>query len=300
MTQKQTLTKAEEIKRVIPLAGGRQLPLSRTLVMGVLNVTPDSFYDGGRYNSVSAGVHQALRMQEEGADLIDIGGESSRPAGVYSDGATPVDAEEETRRVIPVIEAIRRETDICLSVDTYRAGVAEAALDAGADIVNDITALRGDERLGKVVAARGVPIVLMHMKGRPQNMQLNPSYGACVGEILDFFAERLTCCEVRGIERRQVIVDPGIGFGKRLSDNLEILSHLGRFRELGCPVLIGASRKSFLGQLSDSMSAPEKRLSGSLASAVMAVLNGADILRVHDVEPTVQAIKVVRAIREAV
>lgn len=297
MAQKQTLTKAEETKRVIPLAGGRQLSLASTLVMGVLNVTPDSFYDGGRYNSVSAAVRQALRMQEEGADLIDIGGESSRPAGVYSEGATPVEADEEKRRVIPVIEAIRRETDVCLSVDTYRAGVAEAALDAGADIVNDITALRGDERLASVVAARGVPIVLMHMKGRPQNMQLEPSYEACVEEILGFFAERLTFCDLRAIERRRVIIDPGIGFGKRLSDNLEILSRLGRFRELGCPVLIGASRKSFLGQLSDSMSDPEKRLSGSIASAIMAVLNGADILRVHDVEPTVQAIKVLRAIR---
>jgi dihydropteroate synthase len=291
MTQRETLTKPEEIKRVISLAGGRQLPLSRPLVMGVLNVTPDSFSDGGRYASADKAVVRALEMIREGADIIDIGGESSRP------GATPIDAEEERHRVIPVIQRLAKETDACLSIDTYRASTAAAAIECGASIVNDISALRFDSDMAGVIAEAKVPVVLMHMLGTPRDMQASPHYRDCVGEIGDFFDERLSSCRERGIDRSKIILDPGIGFGKRLLDNLEILTHLERFRRFGLPLMIGASRKSFIGMLSSSSEIPERRLGGSIAAAVAAVMNGADIVRVHDVAQTVEALKVTQAVR---
>ena len=291
MIQRETLTKPDEIKRVISLAEGRQLPLSRPLVMGVLNVTPDSFSDGGRYESIDKAVIHARGMIREGADIIDIGGESSRP------GATPVDAEEEQRRVIPVISRLAQETDVCLSIDTYRATTAAAALEAGASMVNDISALRLDDTMAGVITKAKVPVVLMHMLGTPLNMQTNPHYADCVEEIGAFFEERLAYCGRQGIDRSKIILDPGIGFGKRLSDNLEILTHLERFRRLGLPLMIGASRKSFIEMLSSSSDIPERRLGGSIAAAVAAVINGADIVRVHDVAPTVEALKVTQAIR---
>ena len=291
MIQRETLTKPDEIKRVISLAEGRQLPLSRPLVMGVLNVTPDSFSDGGRYESIDKAVIHARGMIREGADIIDIGGESSRP------GATPVDAEEEQRRVIPVISRLAQETDVCLSIDTYRATTAAAALEAGASMVNDISALRLDDTMAGVITIAKVPVVLMHMLGTPLNMQTNPHYADCVEEIGAFFEERLAYCGRQGIDRSKIILDPGIGFGKRLSDNLEILTHLERFRRLGLPLMIGASRKSFIEMLSSSSDIPERRLGGSIAAAVAAVINGADIVRVHDVAPTVEALKVTQAIR---
>jgi dihydropteroate synthase len=291
MTQRETLTKPEEIKRVISLAGGRQLPLSRPLVMGVLNVTPDSFSDGGKYVSVDMAVARAHEMIREGADIIDIGGESSRP------GATPVDAEEERRRVIPVISRLAQETDGCFSIDTYRASTAAAAIEAGAGIVNDISALRFDADMSRVVAQAKAPIVLLHMLGIPRDMQTNPHYTDCVEEIGAFFEERLSFCCEKGIDRSKIILDPGIGFGKRLSDNLEILTHLRRFCRFGLPLLVGASRKSFIGMLSSSGSVSDQRLGGSIAAAVAAVTNGADIVRVHDVAPTVEALKVTQAIR---
>ena len=291
MTQRETLTKPEEIKRVIPLADGRQLPLSRPLVMGILNVTPDSFSDGGRYASVDMAVARAQEMIREGADIIDIGGESSRP------GATPVDAEEELRRVIPVISRLAQETDSCLSIDTYRASTAAAAIEAGAGIVNDISDLRFDADMARVVAQAKVPVVLMHMLGTPRDMQTNPHYTDCVEEIGAFFEERLVYCGRQGIDRSKIVLDPGIGFGKRLSDNLEILTHLERFCRFGLPLLVGVSRKSFIGMLSSSGSVSDQRLGGSIAAAVASVLNGADIVRVHDVAQTVEALKVTQAIR---
>jgi dihydropteroate synthase len=291
MTQRETLTKHEEIKRVIPLADGRQLPLSRPLVMGILNVTPDSFSDGGRYESVDRAVARAHEMIREGADIIDIGGESSRP------GASPVDSEEERRRVVPVVRRLAQDTDSCLSVDTYRASTAADAIEAGASMVNDISALRFDTEMAGVIARTKVPVVLMHMLGSPRHMQIDPHYAECLEEIEAFFEERLVYCGRQGIDRSKTILDPGIGFGKRLSDNLEILTHLQRFRGFGLPLMVGASRKSFIGMLSPSSGTPERRLGGSIAAAVASVLNGADIVRVHDVAPTVEALKVTQAIR---
>ncbi|MBU0984466.1 MAG: dihydropteroate synthase [candidate division Zixibacteria bacterium] len=292
MIRKQTLTKPEEIKQVIPLAAGRQLELSRPLVMGILNVTPDSFSDGGRYTGVEQAVNRALQMAEEGADIIDIGGESSRP------GAEPVDAEVEMHRVVPVIEALRWKSDVCVSVDTYRAQTARAAIDAGADIVNDISALRLDTAMVELVAERKVPVVLMHMQGTPRNMQIDPVYEDCVREVGDFFVNRLEFCKRHGVDKTKVVLDPGIGFGKNLSHNLELLGHLDEFTQYGCPILVGASRKSFIGMLNPAGGSADQRLGGSLAAAVLAVLAGAGIVRVHDVAETVEALKVVQAMRK--
>jgi len=293
MTQKQVITKPEEIKRVIPLAGGRGLPLSHPLVMGILNVTPDSFSDGGMFDSPEKAVERALKMVTEGADLIDIGGESTRP------GAEPIEPETELKRILPVIKGVRQQSGVCISVDTYHAATAEAALDAGADIVNDISALRFDLSMVRVVAERKVPVVLMHMQGAPRNMQKNPSYADCVEEVASFFEERIDFCVRSGVDKSKIILDPGIGFGKRLSDNLSLLAHLSRFREFRRPLLVGVSRKSFIGMLHKSENAPDERLGGSIAAAVTAARNGADILRVHDIAPTVEALKIALGIETA-
>ncbi|MFH1372280.1 MAG: dihydropteroate synthase [bacterium] len=290
----QTITRPDEIKRVIKLMGSRQLPLSRPLIMGVLNVTPDSFSDGGRFLSVSDAVNRGLQMAAEGADIIDIGGESSRP------GAQPVTAKEEQRRVLPVIENLRRETDLPISIDTYHAATAEAALDTGADIVNDISALRFDTQMAPLVAERKVPLVLMHMLGTPRDMQNDPHYDNCVDEIVQFFEERISFCRQNGIDKSKLILDPGIGFGKRLGDNLLILSSLGEFKRFSLPLLVGTSRKSFIGMINAIDSPADQRLGGSLAAAVVAVINGANIVRVHDLAETVEAIKVIQAIRKTV
>ena len=231
-------------------------------------------------------------MAAEGADIVDIGGESSRP------GAQPVTAEEEQRRVLPVIENLRRETDLPISIDTYHAATAEAALDVGADIINDISALRFDTQMAPLVAARKVPLVLMHMLGTPRDMQNDPHYDNCVDEIIQFFEERISFCRQNGIDKSKLILDPGIGFGKRLGDNLLILSSLGEFKRFSLPLLVGTSRKSFIGMINTIDSPADRRLGGSLAAAVVAVINGANIVRVHDVAETVEAIKVVQTIRE--
>ncbi len=291
---KQTLTRGEESKAVIRLANGRQLPLSRPLVMGTLNVTPDSFSDGGRFVSRSEAVGHALEMESEGADIIDVGGESSRP------GAKPVGAADEMRRVLPVIEGIRKATDIPISIDTYKAETAQAALDAGADIVNDISALRFDEGMASLIAERKVPVVLMHMQGTPRDMQKNPQYEDCVAEILAFFEERLEFAQEQGIAKPNIIIDPGIGFGKRLPDNLDILHSVARFKALGQPVMIGASRKRFIEMLHPTGKEAADRLGGSIAAIVMAVAGGADIVRVHDVDQTVEALKVLQGVRGSV
>ena len=262
----------------------------RVLVMGTLNLTPDSFYDGGRYPTNAAAIEQALQMVEEGADIIDIGGESSRP------GARPISAAEELERVIPVVEGIHRQTDILLSVDTTKGAVATKAIEAGASIVNDISALRFDPKMAGVVADRGVFIVLMHMKGRPETMQKGPSYNDPVEEIKAFLAGRIEVAISAGIPADRIIIDPGIGFGKRLSDNLAIIRALSRFSALDVPILIGLSRKSFLG---DILNLPaEERLEGTIAANAIAILNGADIIRVHDVKEGRRTADVVRALRD--
>ncbi len=290
--QKQTFHRPEEIKRVIPIAPGRQLTLSRPLVMGILNVTPDSFSDGGRHATIDAAVEHALRMEQDGADIVDIGGESTRP------GAEPVGEDKEKQRVIPVIQRLRDLTDIPISIDTYKAGVARAALEAGADIVNDVSALRFDTDMADVVAHHKAPVVLMHMAGDPHNMQNDPQYRDCVEELLEFFEERIAFCSRQGIDKTKIIIDPGIGFGKRLSDNLEILSRFRKFTRFSVPVIIAASRKSFIGMLHDGEKPAHDRLGGSLAAAVTGVMNGAAIVRAHDVAPTVEAMKVLQAVTE--
>jgi len=293
MVQKQTHTKPEEIKRVIPLAGGGQLSLSRPLVMGILNVTPDSFFDGGKFVKLESAVAQAQKMIAEDADIIDIGGESTRP------GAEPIDQNEEQQRVVPVIEALRQCSDVCISVDTTHARTAEVAVEAGARIINDVSAMRSDPDMVALAARLKLPVVLMHMQGTPRDMQKNPSYVDCVAEVTDFFRERIEFCRCHGVDKSKIILDPGIGFGKRLSDNLEILANISEFKQFGLPVLVGASRKSFIGMLHSVETAPEQRLGGSIAAAVTAIGNGADIVRVHDVGQTVQALKVFQGIRSA-
>ncbi|UCD64615.1 MAG: dihydropteroate synthase [Candidatus Zixiibacteriota bacterium] len=287
-----TLTDQKNHERAIRLASGGRLPLSHTLVMGVLNVTPDSFSDGGIFREPARAVEHALAMERQGADIIDVGGESTRP------GADPVPAGEEIRRVIPVIEGIRRTSSVPLSIDTFKAATARAALDAGADIVNDISALRFDEAMAELLASRQVPVILMHMLGTPRTMQIAPSYENCVAEITEFFKERLRYCDSRGIDRERVILDPGIGFGKRLQDNLDILANLREFKKLGQTLLTGTSRKSFINKVNPSDGPASARLGGSIASMITAAFGGADIVRVHDVAETVEALKVARAIRK--
>jgi len=293
MTQKQTMTKPEEVERVIALTNGRRISLTRALVMGVLNVTPDSFSDGGQYDTPDKALARAHQMVREGAAVIDIGGESSRPGSI---GVTP---HEEQQRVIPVIERLSTEIDVPISIDTCRASTARTALAAGASIVNDISALRFDPEMVTLVAESGAPVILMHMQGTPRIMQVNPQYEDCVAEVDVFFDERIKHCIAHGIDRSKIILDPGIGFGKRLSDNLALLSGLTGFRRFGLPLMVGASRKSFIAMLSASSDSPDHRLGGSIAAAVAAVQNGADIVRVHDVAETVEALRIIQGIRAA-
>ena len=277
---------------------GRQLRLGdRTLVMGILNVTPDSFSDGGRYVSVDAAVAHAERMAEAGADLIDVGGESTRPAGPYGQGADPVSAVEEVRRTLPVLEGIASRIDLPISIDTTKAEVARQALNAGASMVNDISALRSDPLMARIVVEADVPIVLMHMKGTPKTMQRNPSYGDLIGEIIQFLAARRDAAESLGISREQIILDPGLGFAKRPGDNYEILARLSEFHVLKCPLLLGPSRKTFVG--SPQNLPPEARLEGTLAALAFCVAGGVHILRVHDVREAVRAIRVAEEIVRA-
>ena len=256
----------------------REIRLSgRTLVMGVINMTPDSFSDGGMIADARQGLRQAVRLIGEGADILDVGGESSRP------GAGPVPLKEELRRVIPVIRLITAETDVPVSIDTGKAEVARQAVEAGAEIVNDITALRGDRQMARVVAATGVPVILMHMRGTPRTMQKGDlRYRALLGEILHFLDERIGKAVAAGIARERLVVDPGIGFGKSVEDNLRLLRHLGEFKGLGCPVCVGVSRKHFTGKIT-GVEKPSERVEGTAAAVTAAILNGADIVRVHDV-----------------
>ena len=273
----------------IGLPLGRTLDLQASVVMGILNVTPDSFSDGGSFSTVDSAVTRARQIIDDGASIIDIGGESSRP------GAEPVSIDEEIRRVVPVIEAIRKVSQIAISIDTCKAEVAKAALSAGADIINDISALNFDPKMADLAAQTKAPLVLMHMLGTPRTMQDNPRYTDVVGQINEFFEERIAFAVSRGIATEKLILDPGIGFGKRPIDNVTILSRLREFHRHNLPLLVGASRKSFIGVL-DSGAPVDNRLGGSLAAAVRAAINGAAVIRVHDVRETVQALSVLKAV----
>ncbi len=259
---------------VVPYPGGSLTFGRRTHIMGVLNVTPDSFSDGGEWMDPERALRRARTMVRQGADLVDVGGESTRP------GARPVSAQEEIRRVVPVIERLAAE-NILVSIDTSKAAVARAAFKAGAKILNDVTALRGDRAMAKTAARAGVAVILMHMKGTPRTMQEHPDYGDVVEEILGFFREILKSAWRAGIERDKIILDPGIGFGKLPEHNLEILRRLDEFRSLGRPLAIGTSRKSFIGRALNRR--VNDRMSGTAATVAAAILRGADVVRVHDV-----------------
>jgi dihydropteroate synthase len=256
--------------------------------MGIVNVTPDSFSDGGEFLDPAAAIAQGRALRAAGADILDIGGESTRP------GAAPVSPEEEMRRVLPVIRALAADGAV-VSVDTRRTAVMAAALDAGARIVNDVSALADDGALA-LVAERRAPVVLMHMQGEPKTMQLAPSYDVPALDLFDFFEARLADCERAGMERSAVLLDPGIGFGKSLAHNVELMRDLGILRATGCGLLLGVSRKSFIGRLAGDGAAAADRLGGSLAAGLAGVLRGADVLRVHDVPATVQALRVLSAL----
>ena len=260
----------------------------RPLIMGVVNVTPDSFFDGGRYLEAEAAVAHAVRLVEEGADLLDVGAESTRP------GADIVNEAEECRRAIPVVAAVARAVTVPISIDTSKAAVACAALEAGAVLVNDVTALRGDPAMVDVVARTGAGIVLMHMHGTPRTMQQAPHYDDVVGEISEFFEERIRFAVAHGIVRRQIILDPGIGFGKLLVHNLTLLAQLHSFEQFECPLLVGVSQKAFLGQLVDRP--VQERQWATAAAVAMAVDRGAGILRVHDVKTMKDVVQVAAAI----
>lgn len=258
--------------------------------MGVLNVTPDSFSDGGLYFSREKAVERAFRLVEEGADILDIGGESTRP------GSEPVAVEEEIRRTIPVIEAVLNRVKVPISIDTYKAGVAGHALDAGASIVNDISGLRFDPEMPKVVARYNVPVILMHIKGRPRDMQQHPVYEALIPEVMDYLRISIRLAVKLGIQEDKIIIDPGIGFGKTFEHNLEIIRNLKEFTLLGKPVAIGVSRKAFIGKILDNAPAAE-RLEGTAAATAISILNGANIVRVHDVKEMARVAKVADAIK---
>ncbi|HEY2335004.1 MAG TPA: dihydropteroate synthase [Solirubrobacterales bacterium] len=255
-------------------------------LMGVVNVTPDSFSDGGRYLDEAAAIEHGEKLVGDGAAILDIGGESTRP------GAVEVDADEELRRVIPVVEGLTGEATV--SVDTSKSVVAEAAIDAGASIVNEVTALRGDPAMAALCAERGVGVVLMHMPGNPRTMQENPTYADVVDEIKAFLVERMEAAVAAGIDEERIWLDPGIGFGKTVEHNLELLRRLGELRELGRPLAIGTSRKSFIGRIDGS--GVDERIGGTIASSVLAAVEGADVLRVHDVAEIAQAMRVANAI----
>jgi dihydropteroate synthase len=270
----------------------RNVPMAK--LMGIVNVTPDSFSDGGSFLDPEAAIAHARQLVSDGADVLDVGGESTRP------GAGAVSAVEELDRVVPVIEGLCRPgagtpVEVPVSIDTSKAAVAEAALDGGARIVNDVTALRADPELAALCAQRGCDVVLMHMKGTPRTMQEAPSYGDVVDEVRAFLCERIELATRAGIEEGRIWVDPGIGFGKAVEHNLELLRRLGELRELGRPIVVGTSRKSFLGRLTGRDVG--ERLGGTIASNVLALRAGADVLRVHDVAELADAVRVAEAIR---
>lgn len=256
--------------------------------MGVINVTPDSFSDEGSYLDKDKAVERGLKLVSEGSDIIDIGGESSRP------GSDPISKEEEMRRVIPVISELRKRIDMLISVDTTKSEVAKAALDSGADIINDISSFRFDPRMMTLAAQKEVPVILMHMKGTPKTMQTNPHYQDLLREVKEFLKEKLEEVQAQSIKKEKIIIDPGIGFGKSLKDNLILINNLHFLEEFNRPILVGISRKSFIGKILNLP--PQERLEGTIASAILSLIHGAHILRVHDVEAVKKAILVAEAI----
>lgn len=269
---------------------GRALVLDRPRVMGIVNVTPDSFSDGGRHDTVDLAVAHALKLAEQGADVLDIGGESTRP------GAAGVDIDEEVRRVVPVVERLARETSLPISVDTSKPEVMRAAVEAGAGLINDVRALRADGALDAAVGL-GVPVVLMHMQGEPRTMQAEPRYDDVVADVHRFLAERIFAAEMAGIPKSRLVVDPGFGFGKTLEHNLALLARLDEFADLGVPLLAGLSRKRTIGELT-GREATDERVHGSVAAHLVAAQRGASLLRVHDVAATVDALKVWHAVSQ--
>ena len=267
------------------------LPLDFPCVMGIVNVTPDSFSDGGLHDDADSAVAHGLLLAGEGAAILDIGGESTRP------GSLPVPLDDELARVVPVIERLAAATPALLSVDTTKAAVARAALDAGATMVNDVTALRGDPAMADLVAERGCPVCLMHMLGEPRTMQDDPRYHDVVAEVAAFLEERLAAAVVAGVREEQVLLDPGIGFGKTVRHNLLLLAHLDRIAALGRPLVLGASRKRFIGTLLGAE--PRDRVSGTVATTVLGLARGAAVVRVHDVRPNVEALQVAAAVFSA-
>jgi len=269
---------------------------NRTLLMGILNVTPDSFSDGGRFFSVDKAVEHAIQMQREGADIIDIGGESTRP------GAESITIQQEIDRVLPVVEELVKKLNIPVSVDTYKSEIVSKVLDAGANMINDITALQGDKKMVNIISRYNVPVVLMHMKGNPRDMQKNPVYDDIIKEITKFLKERTEYAVFNDVKKENIIIDPGLGFGKRtgrgVEDNCVILKRLDEFKKLGYPLMVGTSRKTFIGNVcgKNQPLMVSERLEGSLAAAVIAVLNGTDILRVHDVKETRRVVDLVDCI----
>lgn len=262
----------------------------KTYIMGILNVTPDSFSDGGIYFDKSSAIQRAIQMVDEGADIIDIGGASTRP------GSEPISIEEEIKRTIPVIESISGKLTIPISIDTYRAEVAEEALNAGASMVNDISGLRFDPKMSHVVAKHNVPLVIMHIKGTPKDMQNNPQYEALIPEIMDYIREGIRIALRAGVREDMVIIDPGIGFGKTFDHNLKIIKNLHEFTSLQKPILIGVSRKAFIGKLLND-APPLERLEGTASATAISIFNGANIIRVHDVAEMLKVVKVADAIK---
>lgn len=265
---------------------------ARPLIMGIVNVTPDSFSDGGRFLASEAAIAHGLRLAEAGADLLDIGGESTRP------GAEPVSAEAELERVLPVIEGLTRACDLPLSIDTSKPGVMRAAVAAGAAMINDVNALRGEGALAAAVEL-DVPVCLMHMLGTPRTMQQDPHYDAVVDEVSEFLLQRAAACEAAGLSREKILLDPGFGFGKNLAHNLALLKHIRELAGLGYPLLVGVSRKAMFGSIT-GRKRPDERVAASLAAQIHAAAHGAAVLRTHDVAEAVDAFKVLDAIRQAV
>jgi len=263
----------------------------RAYVMGIINCTPDSFYGGSRKATVQKALEAGRKMVRDGADILDMGGESTRP------GSDAVSADEELGRVCPVIEALRRESDVPLSIDTTKAAVAREALRLGCDMVNDVSGLRADPQMASAVAEAGIPVVLMHMRGTPKTMQKAPFYADTVGEIKAELQDMVDAALAGGVGSERIIIDPGIGFGKRVEDNLRIIGGLRGLKSMGFPVLIGLSRKSFIGAVLDRP--VDERLIGTVVANTAALLAGADILRVHDVREAVEAVKMIQAVREA-
>lgn len=275
--------------KLILQVNGNEYDLGQqTWIMGVLNVTPDSFSDGGLFLSKDKAVEQGLKLIADGADILDIGGESTRP------GSVTVPAEEELKRVVPVISALRKHTDTLISIDSTKSQVSRAALDAGADIINDISSFRFDPEMIPLASERQVPVIIMHMLGTPKNMQNNPHYENLLYEVKSFLEERIKAAVSGGIKKENIIIDPGIGFGKRQEDNLCLLKNLNFLEELGQPILVGPSRKSFIGNVLNLP--PQDRIEGTIASALISLLHGANILRIHDVAAVKRAAQVADSI----